>query len=127
MAVKSYREQIVWQKAMDYVILVYEATKQFPQAERYMLADQIRRAVVSVPSNIAERQGRKSAKEFQRFLNIARGSLQEVETQIMIAQRLHYLDKAEESKLLSHSTEIARLLNALSCSLTNNQQLTTSN
>lgn len=124
MAVKSYREQIVWQKAMDYVILVYEATKQFPQAERYMLADQIRRAVVSVPSNIAEGQGRKSAKEFQ---NIARGSLQEVETQIMIAQRLHYLDKAEESKLLSHSTEIARLLNALSCSLTNNQQLTTSN
>ena len=120
MVVRSYRELIVWQKALDYVILVYEATKQFPRAERYMLTDQIRRAIVFVPSNIAEGQGRKSAKEFQRFLNIARGPSQEVETQIMIAQRLHYLDKAEESKLLSHSTGIARLLNALSRSLTNN-------
>ncbi len=88
MKVKNYRELVVWQKAMTFVELVYRATRQFPREELYGLTNQLRRAAVSVPSNIAEGQGRFSTREFLSFLSIARGSLREAETQLMIAQRL---------------------------------------
>ena len=117
MAVRSYRELIVWQKGMDLVMLVYQVTKVFPKEERYGLTSQIRRSAVSVPSNIAEGQGRRSPADFKRFLSIARGSLQEVETQIMIASRLNYIEKTQEQKLLRLSTEVAKLLNGLSNSV----------
>ena len=91
MSVQSYRELIVWQKAIDLVVAIYRITQSFPREEAFGLTSQLRRAAVSIPSNIAEGQGRRSAKEFQRFLDIARGSLQEVETQLLIANRLHYL------------------------------------
>jgi len=113
MAVESYQELIVWQKAMDLVVLVYAATRAFPREETFALTSQLRRACVSVPSNIAEGQGRHSPKEFVRFLEIAHGSLQEVETQVMIAGRLHYLDDGRQQDLLSHCAEVARLLNGL--------------
>jgi len=88
---QSYRELIVWQKAMGFVMEVYAATKSFPRDELYGLATQLRRAAVSVPSNIAEGQARYSPREFHQFLSHARGSLVEIETQLMIAQNLGYL------------------------------------
>ncbi|HKC66104.1 MAG TPA: four helix bundle protein, partial [Pyrinomonadaceae bacterium] len=88
--VRNYSELIVWQKAMDLVEGIYAATKQFPKEEIYGLTSQIRRAAVSIPSNIAEGQGRKSINEFLHHLSIAYGSLREVETQILIAERLLY-------------------------------------
>ncbi|MFQ5434082.1 MAG: four helix bundle protein [Anaerolineae bacterium] len=118
MAVRNYRELIVWQKGMDLVTLIYQMTRTFPQEEKYGLVSQIRRSAVSIPSNIAEGQGRRSAIEFKRFLSIARGSLQETETQIMIAHRLKYIEKAQEQRVLAQCTEVAKLLNGLSNSLT---------
>ncbi len=118
MAVKNYQELIVWQKGMDLVEAVYKASQAFPKEETYGLTSQIRRAVVSVPSNIAEGQGRKSTKEFLHFLSIALGSLREVETQILIAERLTYLNKKQTAPLLTLSSEVGRLINGLYNSLT---------
>ncbi len=90
MKVKDYSELIAWQKAMDLVERVYDASRQFPKEELYA-CKQIRRAAVSIPSNIAEGQGRRSTNEFLHHLSYAHGSLREVETQILIAGRLGYL------------------------------------
>src|SRR5689334_7896665 len=90
-AVKKYSDLIVWQKAMDFAELVYAATQSWPRDELYGLTSQVRRAAVSVPSNIAEGQGRLSTKEFIHHISIARGSLLEVETQLLLAQRLGYI------------------------------------
>ena len=81
--IKSYQDLIVWQKAMDLVVLVYQATRLFPKEELYGLTSQVRRAVVSIPSNLAEGHARKSRAEFLNFVSIAQGSRAEVETQIM--------------------------------------------
>jgi four helix bundle protein len=86
MTIRSYRELVVWRKAMDLVKAIYDETKGWPNEELYALTSQIRRAAVSVPSNIAEGQGRSSTKEFLKHISIAYGSLMEVETQIVIAQ-----------------------------------------
>lgn len=86
--IRSYRDLVVWQKGMDLVEGVYRVTKAFPKDEVYGLTSQIRRAVVSIPSNIAEGQSRMTSGEFIHFLGIARGSLAELETQIILAQRL---------------------------------------
>lgn len=88
MKVSHYQQLIVWQKAMDLVEKVYEATKTFPREEVYGITNQLRRAAVSVPSNIAEGQGRRTTADFLRHLGIAYGSLLEVETQLLIAVRL---------------------------------------
>ena len=87
MKVKNYQELIVWQKAMDLVEDVYKSSRDFPREEIYALTSQIRRAAVSIPSNIAEGQGRRTTLDFLRHLSIAYGSLREVETQILIAGR----------------------------------------
>ena len=118
MAVRNYSELIAWQKAMDLVQEIYRATKQFPKEELYGLTSQIRRAAVSVPSNIAEGQGRKFLKEFLHHLSIAYGSLREVETQVLIAGRLLYLDQQEVNRLMESSAEVGRLINGLTQSLT---------
>ena len=94
MKVKNYKELIVWQKAMDLVEEVYTASRSFPREEIYGLTSQLRRAAVSIPSNIAAGQGRRTTADFLRHLSIAYGSLREVETQILIATRLHYLAPA---------------------------------
>lgn len=118
MTVRNYSELVAWQKSMDLVERVYAATKQFPKEELYGLTSQIRRAAVSIPSNIAEGQGRKSTNEFLHHLSIAYGSLREVETQILIAGRLHYLAQEEINHLLELSAEVGRIINGLSKSLT---------
>lgn len=117
MGVRNYSELIAWQKAMDLVEGIYAATRQFPKEEIYGLTSQLRRAAVSIPSNIAEGQGRKSVNEFLHHLSIAYGSLREVETQILIAGRLSYLLPDEINRLLELSAEVGRLINGLSHSL----------
>ena len=110
---QSYREMTVWQKSMDLVEEVYRLVRALPKEETYALSDQIRRAVVSVPSNIAEGFGRNTAKEYIRFLNIARGSKNEVETQLQICVRLNYLQQSEIEKALDLCDEIGKMLNSL--------------
>ena len=117
MSGKNYRDLIAWQKAMDLVEMVYSATKDFPKEEVYGLTSQIRRAAVSIPSNIAEGQGRTSDKEFQNFLSIAHGSVREVETQILIAQRIHYITEENAKVILNQAGEVGRMINGLSSSL----------
>ena len=113
---QNYRDLIVWQKAVSLVTEVYRATQVFPKEERFGLTSQIRRAAISVPSNIAEGQGRLTRGEFRQFLGHAKGSLLELETQLIIAQNLGYLDGSEP--LLDKTAEVARLLNGLLNSLT---------
>ena len=115
MKVKSYEELIAWQKAMLLAKMVYGVQKQLPKEETYGLGDQIRRAVVSIPSNIAEGFGRESQNEFQHFLSIARGSLFEVKTQLQLADSLGYLHI--DADTLSLIDEVGKLLNGLSRSL----------
>lgn len=91
--VKSYRDLIVWQRAMELCAATHRATATFPKDERFGLVSQMRRAATSIPSNIAEGHGRLSTNEYRQFLGIARGSLKELETQILIASDLDYLDK----------------------------------
>ena len=117
MAGRSYKDLLVWQKAMNLVTEVYNLIKTFPKEEIYGLSGQLRRAIVSVPSNIAEGQGRDSVKEFIHYLSISYGSLMEVETQLQIAANLGYLKQVEVDKLLEQTAEVGRLLNGRSRSL----------
>ena len=111
----DYRDLIAWQKAMDLVEHVYRATVMFPKEELYGLKSQMRRAAVSIPSNIAEGQGRRTTnEEFNRFLLIALGSLCELETQIELTVRLKILDDSETAASLRESSkEVGRLINGL--------------
>ncbi|MHB8647498.1 MAG: four helix bundle protein [Thermomicrobiales bacterium] len=113
MSGQTYRDLFAWQKAIELVVNVYQATRDWPKEELYGLINQVRRAVVSVPANIAEGQGRSGSKTFAHHLSIAYGSLYEVETHLVIAQRLHYLDIAEFQNLMDQAAEIGRLLNGL--------------
>ena len=106
--IRGYRELIVWQKAMELVEVVYRLMRLFPKDERFRLGDQLSRAVISVPSNIAEGNGRESKSEYARFLGIARGSLYETETQLEIAKRLGYVEDISEPQSLVE--EIRRML-----------------
>ena len=117
MKVKNYQELIAWQRAMDLVEDVYKATKDFPREEIYALTSQIRRAAVSIPSNIAEGQGRRTTADFLRHLSIAYGSLREVETQILIARRLQYIAQPKMEEVMDRAGEVGRLLNGLMSSL----------
>jgi four helix bundle protein len=117
MSVRTYRELVVWQKAMDTIELVYRISEQFPKVEIYGLTSQMRRAAISVPSNIAEGQGRKSTKDFLKHLSIAYGSLLELETQIQIAARLNYVGQDDCQHVFEATGEVGRLLNGLMNSL----------
>ena len=110
---QSYKDLIAWQKAMTLVTETYPATRGFPREEIYGLTSQLRRAAVSVPSNIAEGQARHSQKEFKLFLSHARGSLVEVETQLIIACNLLYLSSKDAERLLGLAAELGRILNGL--------------
>ena len=116
MKVKSYEELVVWQKAMLLAKAVYGVQKLLPKEEVYGLGDQVRRAVVSIPSNIAEGFGRESKSEFKHFLSIARGSLYEVRTQLQLAESLGYLRMNSDIRILMD--EVGKLINGLSRSLT---------
>lgn len=117
MTTQHYRQLLVWQKAMDLVVLCYEITKVFPQEERYGLTSQIRRAAVSIPSNIAEGHSRFHTKEFLNHLSMARGSLSELETQLMVGQRVGYLTDEILTKVLVMTDEIGRMTAGLRNSL----------
>ncbi len=114
---KSYRDLIAWQKSMDLVEMIYTITRTFPKEELYGLTSQVRRAAVSIPSNIAEGEGRNSKKEFSQFLSISYGSLSEVETQIMIANRLQYTNNKKTELVLCLCKEIGKIINGLRRSL----------
>lgn len=113
MSSKNYRDLVAWQKAIQLVADIYRHTRNFPKDELYGLTAQVRRASVSVASNIAEGQGRKSPAEFRHFLHNAAGSLTEVETQITIAAMLGYMRKSEADALLEKSSEVRKILNGL--------------
>lgn len=117
MAGKNYRDLIAWQKSMDFVEEIYRATDTFPKEELYGLTSQLRRCSVSVPSNIAEGQGRRTSGEFHHRLSIAHGSVREAETQVMIGRRLGYLTPAAMERLLELAGEVGRLITGLSNSL----------
>jgi len=117
MSVRSYRELVVWQKAMDFVEQVYRATRSFPREEQYGITSQLRRAAVSIPSNIAEGQGRQTTGEFRQFLGLDRGSLLETETQSLLSERLNYLEHETANRLLEQASEVGRILNGLLTSL----------
>jgi four helix bundle protein len=117
MSIRNYRDLVVWRKAMDLVDAVYRLTRGFPKEELYGLTSQVRRAAVSIPSNIAEGHGRRTCRHFLHFLSIARGSIKELETQLLIAGRLGYANQAENSTVLDLSDEVSRLTTRLMDSL----------
>lgn len=115
--VKSYRDLIVWQKAMDLVALCYQMTQVFPDNQKYNLTSQLQRAAISVPANIAEGHGRQATGDYIHHLSIARGSLMELETHIQIARRLNYLEESTQARFLKLTEEIGRMLSSLAASL----------
>ncbi len=108
--VKSYKDLIVWQKAMDMTESLYRIVKKLPKEETYALSDQMRRAAISIPSNIAEGFGRNSMKEYLQFLYIANGSVCELETQLMLCVRVNYLKENEIQPIMSLLSEIGKII-----------------
>ena len=131
MKVKSYRDLLVWQKAMQITQEVYLLVRKLPKEELYALSDQIRRSSVSIPSNIAEGQERNSTSEFTRFLNISQGSRAELETQLQIGLMIGYFTKEEIDPILEELTLLGKmthsLINSLKPPTTNHRPPTTNN
>ena len=117
METRSYRDLLVWQRSMALAREVYAATEAFPRSEEFGLVSQIRRAAVSVPSNIAEGRGRATPKSFSLFLSQARGSLYELQTQVELAGDLGFIDKERAQSVMSEAAEIARMVQGLVASL----------
>lgn len=113
MAGKPHKRLEAWRKSMDLVVLIYQATTGFPAEERFGLVSQIRRAALSVPSNVAEGAARGSSRFFTSALQIARASLSELDTQLILAQRLGYLSEKEAGALIARVEEIERIVNGL--------------
>ena len=111
--IRGYRDLIVWQDSMDLVVAIYRITATFPKDERFSLVDQLRRAAVSVPSNIAEGHGRSRTGDYLRHLSVAVGSLNEVETQVQIARRLEYISEDDQRQALDSCNGIAKMLGGL--------------
>ena len=109
----TYKDLILWQKSMELVKETYSLVKKLPKEETYALSDQMRRAAISIPSNIAEGNGRKSKIDYVRFLDISRGSLYELETQIYIGVMLDFFDESETQEILLLITEINKMINSL--------------
>lgn len=113
MALRCYQDYIVWQKAMDLAEAIHTITLRLPSEERFGLSDQLRRAGVSVPSNIAEGQGRGTDKEFYHFLYISRGSVFEIETQLKLCVRFRYLENEAINEAVMLCGEVGKMLNSL--------------
>ena len=113
MAIKDYKDLIVWQKSMDLVVEIYRLIKKLPKEEIYGISDQMRRSAVSIPSNIAEGYNRVSVKEYVRFLYMIKGSRAELETQIFICIRLGYLTESDCEIALNLLTEISKMLTSI--------------
>jgi four helix bundle protein len=112
-AVRSYHDLIVWQKAVAFSVLIYQATKMFLSVEQFGLTNQLRRAAVSIPSNIAEEHAQESDGVLARYLNIAIGSAAELDTQLLIAHKIGYIDAENLSHIQQDLTEIVKLLRGL--------------
>jgi len=112
-AIKSYTDLIIWKKSIDLVVDIYKVVKNFPREELYALSDQIKRSGVSIPSNIAEGQSRQHTGEFRQFLYIALGSLAELDTQLIIAHRLGYIDEKESELLSERVMELRKMIFSL--------------
>jgi four helix bundle protein len=112
-SIESYRDLLVWQRSMAVVETVYRVTARFPQSEQFGLIAQMRRAAVSVPSNIAEGYGRRATGEYRHHLSMSRGSLLELETQLLISQRLKYLQSNDTEALLSELEQLGKMLRSL--------------
>jgi four helix bundle protein len=119
--IRSYRDLKAWQKAMELVREIYRVSRGFPKEELFGLMSQLRRAAVSIPSNIAEGHAKLSRKEYQHFLGNARGSLAEIETQILIARDLGYINEIDMNHVLNLSAEAGKVLNGLINSLREKQ------
>jgi four helix bundle protein len=117
MKVNSYRDLLAWQLAMRLTESVYKTTGTFPNKKTYALANQLQRAAVSIPSNIAEGHARSSTKDYLRFISIAMGSLAELETQLELSARLEYIDQPKLGELLAVADELGRMLQGLRKSL----------
>jgi four helix bundle protein len=117
MSVQNYRELIVWQKAMSLARLCYQVTKQFPREELFGMTSQIRRAAASIPANIAEGSYRAHTREYLNHLSIAKGSLAEVETHLILSREVDLLSETDLQKCLALADEIGRMLVALRTSL----------
>ena len=118
--IKSYKDLLIWQKGIKIVCLVYKLVKSFPQEELYALTSQIKRASISIPSNIAEGYGRNTDKSFSHFLDISRGSLFEIETQLLIANELGFItNETLYTEILSQIEEESKMINAFSKTLKN--------
>ncbi len=111
--IQSHRDLIVWRKAMDMSVQVYKLAESFPKTETYRLTSQITRSAVSVPANIAEGHARSTKKDYANFLAIAKGSLMETETFVMLAIRLDYISSTQAHPTLSIITEISKMLTTL--------------
>ena len=109
----SYKELKVWQKGIHLVKDIYKVTDAFPKGEHFGLVDQLRRASISIPSNIAEGNGRHSRGDYIHYLHIARGSCYEMETQVIISKELGFLDEAQYQSLSTQIDEVGRMLNAM--------------
>ena len=116
-ALRSYRDLEVWRRSIDLAEAIYRASSAWPADERFGLSSQIRRAAVSVPANVAEGAARRGTGEFLQFLGVAKGSLAELETHLILAERLEYLAVQENEKLLALAAEIGRMLSGLTRSL----------
>ena len=122
MSQNSYKDLIAWQRGMELVTMIYDATDGFPANEQYGLVSQLRRAAVSVPSNIAEGKAHYSNRDFVRFLRHARGSLAEIETQVLIAHQRKYLPDATMAQLTQKLDEVGRILSGLINSLNEHER-----
>jgi four helix bundle protein len=111
--IESHRDLLVWQKSMDLVEAIYRVTLKLPSHEQYGLISQLRRAAVSIPSNIAEGYGRQSTGNYRQFLSVSRGSLLELETQIEICVRLGYLAQPDTMGIFTATTELSKMLTSL--------------
>src|SRR3990167_11514070 len=117
MKIQSYKDLIVWQKSMSLVIMVFELTKNFPRSELYGIVYQIRRAAVSIPSNIAEGWGRRSIREYRQFYAIAYGSVLELETKLLISQDLKFGDSVKYEAIYSLLVEVSKMLHVMAFAL----------
>jgi four helix bundle protein len=109
----NHKDLILWRKALDLAVVVHQSCTALPRSETYGLVSQLRRAATSIPSNIAEGYARRSAKEFIYFLHVARGSMAELETPLLLAQRVGYLPASEVADLQGRIDEVARILHAM--------------
>jgi four helix bundle protein len=112
-AVRSYKDLVVWERSMELARKVYLASGRLPETERFGLVAQLRRGAVSIPSNIAEGYGRQATGDYRHHLSIARGATLELETQVLLCERLGYLAPADTAVLLGETTQIAKMLAGL--------------